>query len=125
MHTLSEEQACRSLQTVRPAIVAALAAVFLHGTAAAQGPACAVKARGTDIVVVVCASGTPAIRMRDAGVAACKSLKPCNAWIWEDEAKAPARAPKQESDLTKAEVQAARAVWMNDSESLVTLDKKK
>jgi len=86
---------------------------------------CDVKSRSESVAVVLCPASVTPKAMRDAGVAACRGLKPCNAWIWDDAAKAPAKAPANEADLSKDAVLGARAVWMNDSQNLMMMQKVK
>ncbi len=125
-HSLDRaERNCKAL-SLKAALLPLLSLIGCALSPAANATAtCGVKSRSEGIVVVVCpASATPKA-MRDAGVAACQGLKPCNAWIWDDAAKAPAKAPGSESDLSKGEVRDARAVWMNDSQNLMMLEKVK
>jgi hypothetical protein len=101
----------------------------LSGTAlapaAVAAPACNVKSQNGSIVILVCPANASPEGLRDAGVAACKDRKPCNAWIWDDASKAPLSAPLKEADFPKSAMQEVRAVWMNDSQNLMTLRKVK
>jgi hypothetical protein len=102
------------------------AALLAQAPAAQAAPeaACAVKSRSERVVVMVCpASATPAV-MKAAGQAACKDKTGgCNAWIWDDASKAPMKAPAIDTDMPKTTTGAARAVWLNDSQSLMEVRK--
>jgi hypothetical protein len=47
----------------------------------------------------------------------------CNAWIWDDPTKAPVKAPATDSDMPKGQAAAAVAIWVNDSNSLISLQR--
>lgn len=90
--------------------------------AAAQvNDACSVKSRSDAIVIMVCRPGTMPPAMTQAASLACGSKAMCNVWIWDDADKAPTTAPHKDSDLPKAAVQHAVAVWAHDSKSLMSL----
>lgn len=82
---------------------------------------CVTKSRSDAVAVVVCPPNTAQAELRAAGMAACKDRTVCNAWIWEDAAKAPAQAPAVDKDLPKATAGAARAVWIHDGQQLMEL----
>ena len=91
---------------------------------AAGAEACTVKSRSERVVVVVCPKGQNQDQLRAAGTAACKgNTGGCNAWIWDDASKAPTKAPAVDADMPKATAGSARAVWLNDSQSLMELRK--
>ena len=91
---------------------------------AAEAGSCSVKSRSERVVIVVCPPGATQDVLRTAGVAACKShATGCNAWIWEDPAKAPMKAPAIDTDMPKTTTGTARAVWLNESQSLMEVRK--
>ena len=85
---------------------------------------CSIRASGGEVAVIVCPPGSHAKVWRAAGRKACAASRGiCNAWIWEDADKAPLEAPLTDSDLPEAQVKAAVAVWINDSERMMLLRK--
>lgn len=91
---------------------------------AAEAGSCSVKSRSERVAIVVCPSGAKQDVLRAAGAAACKShTAGCNAWIWDDPAKAPMKAPAIDTDMPKSTTGSARAVWLNESQSLMELRK--
>ena len=82
---------------------------------------CTVKNRSDAVVLVVCGSGLSESVWHEAGKAACGDRHYCNAWIWDDESKVPRVAPATDAGLRKVDSAAAVAVWINDSEMLMTL----
>ena len=49
--------------------------------------------------------------------------KPCGAWIWDDVKNMPALAPDSHDKLSKAQVSSAVAIWVNEKQELITLEK--
>ncbi|CAH1387212.1 conserved exported hypothetical protein [Candidatus Nitrotoga sp. M5] len=96
-----------------------------HANPAATSKQCTVKDRSESLVIMVCPPHFDNTAWKDAGKAACVSALMCNVWIWEDAAKAPNKAPATDSDLPKSHVATAVAIWVNDSESLISLRKVK
>lgn len=84
---------------------------------------CTIKARSDAVVILVCPAFSKAEVWRRAGEAACETKQVCNAWVWDDSAKAPDKAPKIDSQLSKINSVEAVAIWVNDSKSLMTLKK--
>ncbi len=84
---------------------------------------CTVKARSDAVVIMVCPVRATADTWRVAGEAACESKQLCNAWVWDNNAKAPEKAPATDAELPKSSSSAAVAIWVNDSKSLVKLKK--
>lgn len=74
-------------------------------------------------MIMVCPVFADADVWRMAGEAACESKQACNAWVWDDDAKAPNKAPKTDAQLPKSTSAQAVAIWVNDSKSLVKLKK--
>jgi len=84
---------------------------------------CRIKVRSDAVVILVCPENASAEVWRAAGEAACGPKLLCNAWVWDDNAKAPDTAPVTDPDLPKKAAAQAVAIWVNDSKSLVTLTK--
>lgn len=84
---------------------------------------CKTKARSEAVVILVCPQDASSDMWRAAGEAACGQKLACNAWVWDDHAKAPGTAPVTDADLPKKASAQAVAVWVNDSKSLMTLKK--
>lgn len=101
----------------------ALGLALLGLTAVSANADCSTKDRSEQVAVVLCSANTSQDALKAAGVAACKGKQVCNAWIWEDASKLPAKAPALDKDLPKSASGAARAVWINDSEHLMELRK--
>jgi len=103
-----------------PSLLAA--AALASGPAAAQpaGKAgCNVSSRNETVVVLVCPKGLQPEAWRDASVASCQDRPRCNVWIWDDAAKAPAKAPATDADMPKANAVAARAIWTHDTQNMI------
>ena len=81
---------------------------------------CSILDRSDAVIIMVC-STEEAETWQKAGKEACGLKQLCNAWIWDDEAKAPKVAPKTDADIPKANTSQAVAVWVNDSKMLMTL----
>ncbi len=59
--------------------------------------------------------------LRAAGTSACVDREPCIVWIWDDPANAPVKSPPLSDGLTKAQVQSAVAVWVNDANEMLMI----
>jgi hypothetical protein len=106
-----------------PLAAAALMAIQPTALAATEA-ACKVKSRSDRVVVMVCPPSATAAVMKAAGEAACKGKTGgCNAWIWDDAAKAPPKAPAIDTDMPKTTTGNARAVWLHDSQNLMEVRK--
>lgn len=84
---------------------------------------CQVKVRSDAVVILVCPAMSSADSWRAAGEAACGPKLLCNAWVWDDYAKAPNVAPVTDAELSKTATVQAIGIWINDSKSVVTLKK--
>lgn len=82
---------------------------------------CQIKVRSDAVVILVCPEMSIADVWRAAGEAACGPKLLCNAWVWDDNAKAPDVAPVTDADLPKTATAQAIGIWINDSKSVVTL----
>ena len=105
-----------TLSCLRGAVTLALA-----GVAAQGADSCSVKDRSERLALVICPAGSSQSQLRQAGEAACAGKQVCNAWIWEDSAQVPAKAPATDTELPKAATGAARAVWVQDAGQLMEL----
>ncbi len=83
--------------------------------------ACAVTDRSRQVRVLICDPGQNREVWQVAGATACAGETLCNAWIWDDRDRAPAKAPRVDAGLTAAQSRSAVAVWINDSGQLVII----
>ena len=104
---------------------AALAALLLLSGHAMAAPACKVVSTSTSVAIVLCARTAVNADWREAGALACKDKQACNAWIWDDESKAPKTAPAKDTDIPKSQTGAARAVWVSPGDQLILVNKAK
>ena len=107
----------------RAILTAFSVSILFTGAASAQDTAC--EERGTNgmVTLVLCPQGLDTAAWKDAGVAACGMRKPCGAWIWDDVKNMPALAPDSHDKLSKAQVSSAVAIWVNEKQELITLEK--
>ena len=89
--------------------------------ALAQTGQCQVKDSSAAVMLMVCPQGAGPQVWRAAGQHACAARKDCNVWIWEDAADVPAKAPATDADLPKDRTAKAVAIWVQQSQDLVTL----
>ena len=75
------------------------------------------------IRVVLCPPGLELDALQQAGDRACDGQVPCGAWIWDDIANAPERAPENHDGLSKAEVTSAKGVWVAEDKTFIQIDK--
>ncbi len=106
------------------AVSTLLLAALLSGGAAAEPQAagksqCSVRDSSELLKVVVCPPGLDEEALRIAGEEACGLAVLCNAWIWDDAAKAPTEVPEGQSELDPKNAQSAIAVWFNDRKGLL------
>ncbi len=94
----------------------------LIGAAGAHA-SCSTKDSSEQLALVLCSASTDQAALKAAGMAACKGKQVCNAWIWDDASKLPPKAPATDKELPKSATGAARAIWINDSQSLIELRK--
>lgn len=105
-----------------PASRALIASLTLIVGASAHAD-CKTKDRSEQVALVLCSANTDLVGLKAAGQAACKDKQVCNAWIWEDASKLPAKAPEADKDLPKTSTGAARAVWIHDAQHLMEVRK--
>ena len=109
--------------------------VFLQGAALAAGvllsghtiaaPACKVVSASASVAIVLCTRSATNEDWRETGALACRDKKSCNAWIWDDESKAPKTAPAKDTDIPKSQTGAARAIWVSPGDQLIFVNKAK
>ena len=97
----------------------------VHHAVAQDGATCPVRDKSATVAIVVCPPGLGQEQWRRAGEAACANTKPCSAWIWDDPAKAPEKAPPLPTGVAKNDVLNSVAVWDNDTKQLLTISKVK
>ena len=89
-------------------------------SANAEGPAiCWIKARSSQWVVLICTPDAGEQVWRVRSQAACADQSRCNVWIWDQPAKAPEFAPPRDVDVFRFQGEAAVAVWINESQTLI------
>ena len=115
----------RSLAYRMALLLAAAAVCFLAGADAARAEQsdCQVRRGGGNVIVLICPTSFKTDALSVAGKKACGDTTLCNAWIWDDPAKAPAAAPFSDSGLTEAQAADAVAVWINDSQRMMVIRK--
>lgn len=106
--------------SVTRTLVASLLGLIGAGSAHAG---CSTKDTSEQLALVLCSAGSNQAALKAGGMAACKGKPVCNAWIWEDASKLPAKAPATDKELPKSATGAARAIWIADSQSLIELRK--
>ena len=100
-------------------IMLAVTSLMILGLGSRSVPKCEQRGRGTFVKVVVCPPGLNEAEWREAGKAACPARGPCNAWIWDDPAKAPKHPPTFAKPMTDAQVKSAVAAWRNNTQTLI------
>lgn len=81
--------------------------------------------KGTNgmVTLLLCPEGLSQEEFAQEGRAACGGRKPCGAWIWVDLAAVPAEAPDSHDKLPQAAVASAVAIWVNETQQLVVLER--
>jgi hypothetical protein len=113
-----------------PALAGAL--VVLIGTIAGRAPiafaaqektpsACQVRSRSEALAVLVCQPKLDEAALVTAGKSACGTRVQCNAWMWDDASKAPAKAPARDAAMPKDAAAAAIGIWTNDAQAFVRI----
>ena len=105
-------------------VLALVLAAPLSGAVAAEQKApeksqCSVRSSTGLLKVVICPPGLDEEALRVAGQEACGIAVLCNAWIWDDAAKAPSKVPEGQSEIDPKDAQSAVAVWFNDRKGLL------
>ena len=89
----------------------------------AQDNTCEAKGTNGMVTLVLCPPGLDQEAWKAAGEAACGTRKPCGAWIWDEVSNVPLITPDSHDKLPKNAVRSAKAIWVNEQESLMVLDK--
>lgn len=109
-------------------IAAVLGSAALAAIAADSVPAgsatCSVIDRSSAVALLACPGGLSHEALRQAGTAACHPVVQCHAWVWADRSKVPGKAPEKEADIPESSRAYAVAIWVNESQGLVTLRRK-
>jgi hypothetical protein len=84
---------------------------------------CEEKGTNGMVTLLLCPQGMELETMMAEGRAACGDRKPCGAWIWVDPENIPEVAPDSHDKLPKESVQSAVAIWVNEDQRLITLEK--
>ena len=94
---------------------------FTFTPVASAESGCLVRDTNELVTVVICPSGLEQGDWQKAGVEACGNRKPCAAWIWDDASKAPEVTPPTPTDLSRAEIVSAVAIWVNETSQLIMI----
>jgi hypothetical protein len=86
---------------------------------------CRTVSHSETVAIVVCSPASGQADWKSGGAAACQGKSRCNAWIWDDETKAPKVAPEKDTDLPKSQTGAARAVLITPGNDLILVRKVK
>lgn len=73
------------------------------------------------IALAICPPGLGEMAWQEAGRRACDGQAICGAWIWEDAAALPEKAPTAHDGLAPEVIAQARAIWVQEDESLIVL----
>ena len=110
----------------RVACSATVLAVLALAEARAEGPAiCSVRVRSPQLVVLICTPDAADQVLRVRSQAACAEQGRCNVWIWDQPAKAPDAISLNDFGISPFQVNAAVAVWINESQTLIRLQARK
>jgi hypothetical protein len=86
-------------------------------------PLCRTLSQSETVAIVVCSPTSKQSDWQSGGAAACQGKARCNAWIWDDETKAPKTAPEKDTDMPKTQTGAARAVLITPANELILVRK--
>lgn len=100
-----------------------VALALIAAPAMAQDSQCEAKGTNGMVTLVLCPPGLDEEAWKTAGTEACGARMPCGAWIWDDSANVPLIAPDSHDKLSKKAVQTAKAIWVNETQSLMVIDK--
>lgn len=106
-------------------VLAVLGTAGAAGAALAQEaePRCEGRGENGMVSLLLCPEGLEAEDYAAEGRIACDGRKPCGAWIWLQAEAVPAEAPDAHDKLPRASVQQAVAIWVNESEKLMMLER--
>lgn len=85
---------------------------------------CSVIDRSKAVALLACPAGLSNEALREAGTAACQPIAQCHAWVWTDRSRVPGKAPEKDADIPESARAHAVAIWVNESQGLVTLRRK-
>jgi len=88
--------------------------------AAEEQDKCSIRDKSETIVIMICPTKDADV-LQKAAEKACGISLLCNVWIWDDESKAPTKAPKIDTDIAKINSAQAVAIWVNDSKMFISL----
>ena len=89
---------------------------------ATASPVCETRGVNGMVTLLLCPEGLSLEEFADEGRMACGDRLPCGAWIWTDENQVPLVAPSRHDELRANEVRSAKAIWMAEQNSLITLE---
>ena len=107
-------------------VVGAAATIGMAGFAVmAEEPlgqtGCSLRDTSGPIALALCPPGVGELVWQEAGRRACEGQAICGAWIWEDAAALPEKAPTTHDGLAPEAIAQARAIWVHEDESLIVL----
>lgn len=88
-----------------------------------EAPRCEMKGENGMVTLLLCPEGLKMEELAQEGRLACGDRKPCGAWVWTDAANVPEEAPDSHDKLPPESIKAASAIWVNEDEKLITLEK--
>ena len=103
----------------------ALSAVLAATASPAFAQVNTCEAKGTNgmVTLVLCPPGLDQEAWKAAGETACGLRKPCGAWIWDEATNVPVFVPDSHDKLPAEAVQSAKAIWINEQQSLMVIEK--
>jgi hypothetical protein len=93
-------------------------------TVPAGSATCSVIDRSKAVALLACPADLSNEALREAGMAACHPIAQCRAWVWVDRSKIPDKAPEKDADIPESARAHAVAIWVNESQGLITLRRK-
>ena len=81
---------------------------------------CSVRDKSDTVIIMVCSTSSQE-HIQQAAKKACGTNHFCNVWVWDDELLAPKAAPAIGVDIPKISTGKAIAIWINDSDMLISL----
>lgn len=86
---------------------------------------CEMKGHNGMVTFVLCPEVLSSEDFRNEGIVACEGRMPCGAWFWTDAALVAEDVPDSHDKLSQEQVTSAAAIWVNETERLVVLNKSK
>lgn len=106
------------------ALGAGAASALGADTVPAGSTTCSVIDRSQAVALLACPANLTNEALREAGTAACHPIAQCRAWVWADRSKVPDKAPEKDADIPESARAHAVAIWVNQSQGLITLRRK-